>query len=345
MQLFRTHYDSAVSAPYLSPEAFIVYAVSASQELGWTIAYASPSGIIAKPPGNAGTPMQEVVVRKTRQGYVVKSANRDNTLRDWGMAEQQVRAMKDAIALQMTGLQPEEIIYRYDIILPHLQMQDDQLEEQRYALAHPKDAWWSFLKPVRGYTATPLVLMLNVLVFLLMVGFGASPLEPTSRQIFNWGGNWGTATLNGDWWRLLSCAFVHIGIVHLVMNMIALLYVGAFLEPLIGTRRFLFAYTITAVAGSLLGSLVHPDTISAGASGAIFGMFGVLLSLLTTKLIPAEIRRRLLLLMGYYVVYNLLYGLKDGIDNAAHIGGLLSGLAIGYLFYPALKKAQGALTT
>jgi len=345
MQLFRTHYDSAVSAPYLSPEAFIVYAVSASQELGWTIAYVSPSGIMARPPGNTGAPMQEVVVRKTQPGYVVKSGNRDNTLWHWGTAEKQVRAMKDAIAAQIAILSPEEIAYRYDIILPHLHTQDDQLEERRYVLDHPKDAWWSFLKPVRGYAATPIILVLNVLVFLLMTGFGASPLEPTSHQIFNWGGNWGTATLNGDWWRLLSCAFVHIGIVHLAMNMIALLYVGAFLEPLIGTRKFLIAYMVTAVGGSLLGSLVHPDIISAGASGAIFGMFGVLLSLLTTKLIPADIRKRLLLLMGYYVVYNLLYGLKEGIDNAAHIGGLLSGLVIGYLFYPALKKAHRALTT
>jgi len=339
MQLFRTHYDSAVSAPYLTPEAFIVYAVSASQELGWTIAYVSPSGIITKPQENASANSQEVVVRKTARGYVVKSANRDNTLRDWGMAEKYVRAMKDALAAQMAMLSAEEIAYRYDIIFPHLHTADDKLEERRYDLENRKDSWWSFLKPVKGYRATPTILMLNVLVFLLMVGSGISPIEPSARQVFNWGGNWGTATMNGDWWRLLSCAFVHIGFVHLFMNMIALVYVGAFLEPFIGTGRFVTAYLITAVTGSLLGSIIHPDTISAGASGAIFGMFGVLISLLTTRLIPPDIRKRLLLLMGFYVVYNLLYGLREGIDNAAHIGGLLGGIAIGYLLYPALTAA------
>ncbi|HRO43383.1 MAG TPA: rhomboid family intramembrane serine protease, partial [Flavipsychrobacter sp.] len=314
MQLFRTHYDSTVSAPYLAPEAFIVYVVSASQELGWTTKYVSPSGIIAKPQGSITANTQEVVVRKTKRGYVIKSENSDNSLRDWGMAEKHVRTMKDAIAGQIAILSAEEIAYRYEIIFPHLQTQDDKLEERRYELEHKKDGWWSFLKPVRGYSVTPVVLMINVLVFLLMVAFGASPIEPSARQVFDWGGNWGTATMNGDWWRLVTAAFVHIGFVHLFMNMAALVYIGAFLEPLIGTGKFVSAYLITAVAGSLLGSVIHPDTISAGASGAIFGMFGVLLSLLTTKLIPADIRKRLLLLMGFYVVYNLLYGMKEGVD-------------------------------
>ncbi len=340
MQLFRTHYDSIVSAPYLSQEAFIVYVVSASQELGWMIQYISPSGIIAVPPGNSAGSVQEVEVRKTRQGYVVKSANRDNTLRDWGLAEKQVRTLKDAMRTQTVALSQEEIAYRYEIIQPHLNTQDDKLEERRYELEHPKEGWWSFLKPVKGYTATPVVLMLNVLVFLLMAGSGISLIEPTARQIFDWGGNWGAASMGGQWWRLVTAAFVHIGFVHLFMNMAALVYAGAFLEPLIGTTRFVIAYLITAVAGSLLGSVMHPDIISAGASGAIFGLFGVLLALLTTSLIPPDIRRRLLLLMGFYVIYNLLSGMKEGIDNAAHIGGLIAGMSFGYTIYPALRRVK-----
>lgn len=340
MQLFRTHYDSAVSAPYLSPEALIVYAVSAGQQLGWSFKYLSPSGVIVQPQGSVAAERHEVLVRKTKRGYVVMAANPDNTLRDWGTAEKLVRAMKDALVSQISLLTQEEIAYRYEIILPHLQTHDDKLVEERYEREHPKEGWWSFVKPVSGYRATPIILMLNVLLFVLMIANGASPVEPSARTVFEWGGNWGTATVNGDWWRLVSAAFIHIGFVHLAMNMAALVYVGAFLEPLIGTRRFVFSYLLTAVGGGLMSTYIHPDTISAGASGAIFGMFGVLLSLLTTRLIPADIRKRLLLLMGFYVVYNLLYGMKDGIDNAGHIGGLLSGFALGYLFYPALKKTR-----
>lgn len=340
MQLFRTHYDSAVSSPHLSPEALIVYAVSAGQQLGWSFKFLSPSGVVMQPQGSVAAARHEVLVRKTKRGYVVMAANPDNTLRDWGIAEKLVRAIKDTLVNQISLLTQEEIEYRYEIILPHLQTHDDILEEERYEREHPKEGWWSFAKPVRGYRATPIILMLNALLFVLMVANGASPVEPSARTVFEWGGNWGTATVNGDWWRLVSAAFIHIGFLHLAMNMAALVYVGAFLEPLIGTRRFIFSYFLTAVGGGLLSTYVHPDTVSAGASGAIFGMFGVMLSLLTTRLIPADIRKRLLLLMGFYVVYNLLYGMKDGIDNAGHIGGLLSGFALGFLFYPALKKTR-----
>jgi rhomboid protease GluP len=78
--------------------------------------------------------------------------------------------------------------------------------------------------------------------------------------------------------------------------------------------------------------------ISAGASGAIFGMYGVFLAMLTTNLIEKTARKALLISIGVFVFYNLANGMKAGIDNAAHIGGLISGLIIGYGLYPSLKK-------
>src|SRR5690606_1205960 len=83
--------------------------------------------------------------------------------------------------------------------------------------------------------------------------------------------------------------------------------------------------------------------VSAGASGAIFGLYGVFLALLTTKMIPAQIRNALLQSIGVFVVYNLVYGMKSGVDNAAHIGGLVSGLVIGYLFYFSGKNKEQSL--
>ena len=85
---------------------------------------------------------------------------------------------------------------------------------------------------------------------------------------------------------------------------------------------------------------MHENTISAGASGAIFGMYGVFLAMLTTNLIEKSRRKALLSSIAVFVGYNLLNGLKGGIDNSAHIGGLISGVAIGYSFYPGLTKAQ-----
>jgi rhomboid protease GluP len=82
---------------------------------------------------------------------------------------------------------------------------------------------------------------------------------------------------------------------------------------------------------------------SAGASGAIFGLYGLFLALLTTKLIPEKVRNGQLQSIGLFVAYNLFYGMKGGVDNAAHIGGLLSGFVIGYLYVVSIKKERQQL--
>jgi rhomboid protease GluP len=133
--------------------------------------------------------------------------------------------------------------------------------------------------------------------------------------------------------------FVHIGIIHIAFNMYALFSVGVYLEPMLGKARYIIAYLCTGVFASLTSLWWHNDaTVSAGASGAIFGMYGVFLALLTTKLIPAKVRSELLRSIGIFVVYNLVYGMKSGVDNAAHVGGLISGFIVGYIYFLSLRK-------
>jgi rhomboid protease GluP len=185
------------------------------------------------------------------------------------------------------------------------------------------------------------LIAINVVVFLIMAISGVSLVSPTGPDIINWGGNYGPFTKNGDWWRLISCMFVHVGIVHLLFNMYALLTVGVFLEPILGKTRYLIAYFSTGVVASVVSTWWNNESIvSAGASGAVFGMYGLFLALLSSNLIPKQIRKQLLQGIAIFVGYNLLNGLKSGIDNAAHIGGLISGLVAGYLFYLAMRKEQ-----
>jgi rhomboid protease GluP len=120
--------------------------------------------------------------------------------------------------------------------------------------------------------------------------------------------------------------------------MYALLYIGLLLEPYLGKVRFITAYLLTGIIASIASLWWHDLTISAGASGAIFGMYGVFLAMLTTNLIEKSARRALLTSIVVFVGYNLLNGMKGGIDNAAHIGGLVGGLVIGYAYVPSLKK-------
>ncbi len=166
---------------------------------------------------------------------------------------------------------------------------------------------------------------------------GVSVVQPDSGSLLFWGANYGPLTLSGEWWRLLSACFLHIGVVHLLMNMYAFLLIGAQLEPRLGSLRFSVAYFLTGIIASGISLWWHGHTISAGASGAIFGMYGVFLAMLTTDLVEKRSRKQLFASILFFVVYNLLGGLKEGVDNAAHLGGLVAGLVIGYCYVPKLR--------
>ncbi|MEO5943762.1 MAG: rhomboid family intramembrane serine protease [Ferruginibacter sp.] len=130
----------------------------------------------------------------------------------------------------------------------------------------------------------------NLLIFILMVFDGAGVMEPNSLVHIKWGSNYSVLTLSGDWWRLITNIFIHFGIIHVLFNMYALYMVGVYLEPMLGKTKYLVAYFCTGVIASLTSLWWHKEGInSAGASGAIFGMFGLFLALLTTDLIPKKI--------------------------------------------------------
>jgi rhomboid protease GluP len=151
-------------------------------------------------------------------------------------------------------------------------------------------------------TITYFLIALNVLIFLMMVISGVGIFEPLVADLLKWGGNFKPYTTGGEWWRLITCMFVHIGIIHIAFNMYALFSVGVYLEPMLGKARYLVAYLCTGVFASLTSLWWHEEPIvSAGASGAIFGLYGVFLALLTTKLIPAKVRSELLRSIGIFV--------------------------------------------
>ncbi len=235
----------------------------------------------------------------------------------------------------------EELINRNNGIDP------DPSSEPESIPASPKQTFtdkikdfFSFFNPSQGYFITPIIMYINIIIFIIMVITGVDMMEPDNESLLNWGANFRPLTLDGEWWRLITNCFLHIGIFHLLMNMYALMYIGILLEPLIGKLRFAIAYLLTGFAASLTSLWWNDLTISAGASGAIFGMYGLFLALLLTKLIDKSARKELLTSISIFVVYNLVYGLKGGIDNAAHIGGLISGLIVGFALYSGIKKPE-----
>src|SRR5271155_5688284 len=188
---------------------------------------------------------------------------------------------------------------------------------------------------------TPVIFGINVAVFLGMVLFSGNPgafLSPlqefSTQEILQWGANVGVLTLSGEWWRLLTCVFVHGYLLHIAFNMWGLWNLGQLCESLYGRWTYAAIYLICGLGASLASVAWHPNGSSVGASGAIFGLAGALITAL--KLgefsVPRSALSGTLRSLGAFVVYNLIFGfVLPGVDNTAHIGGLITGLILGAL--------------
>ncbi|HEX9111484.1 MAG TPA: rhomboid family intramembrane serine protease [Terriglobales bacterium] len=175
---------------------------------------------------------------------------------------------------------------------------------------------------------------INVAVFVAMALAGVSITDPTGQELVRWGANFGPYTMGGQWWRLLSCVFLHIGIIHIGFNMWCLWDLGRLAESLYGHWTFGAVYLITGVAASVTSLAWHPTGLSAGASGAIFGIAGALIAsfYLGEFSLPRAAVAGTLRSVVMFAGYNLVFGAISGrTDNAAHVGGLVSGLILGAL--------------
>jgi len=174
---------------------------------------------------------------------------------------------------------------------------------------------------------------INVAVFAAMVIRGVSPLEPKIDSLIAWGANFGPRTIaHGEWWRLVTSMFLHIGLLHIAFNMFVLWQAGPFVERLLGNAGFLLVYMVSGIAGAFASLTWHPLVVSAGASGAIFGLYGALLGflLLRRDSVPAQVLTPIIRSAVVFIGYNIVFGfIHAGTDIAAHMGGLAAGFACG----------------
>ena len=336
---FTPNYSQDLGLDGLTPAQFLAACVTTIRSLDWDIHYVSDSGLIALTSKGMFKRKQQVSVRIENDIATLKSESMGSEMMDWGRNRKNIELFIARIAEIRNSVLPEQLDQTYEELKPRLVPRENDV------LSNPptttKQQWGDFLSlfvPRKGYFITPLLVDINIAVFMLMAHSGASPFSPDIQTLLNWGANVRSLTLDGQWWRIITCCFVHIGIFHLLLNMYALLYIGVLLEPQLGRGRFATAYLLTGIMASVASLYWHENTVSAGASGAIFGMYGVFLALLTTSLIKKTSRNALLISIGIFVGYNLLYGMRGGVDNAAHVGGLVSGMIIGYLYYPGLRK-------
>jgi membrane associated rhomboid family serine protease/cytochrome c-type biogenesis protein CcmH/NrfG len=188
-------------------------------------------------------------------------------------------------------------------------------------------------------SVTHVIFGINAAVFLGMVlgsgdpaGFANPMHQFPIQESIQWGANAGELTLAGEWWRLLTNVFVHGSLLHIGFNMWCLWNLGELCESLYGRWTYAAIYLICGVGASLASVAWHPGVPSVGASGAIFGLAGALIAAfkLGEFSVPRSALSGTLRSLGAFVFYNLIFGFAlPGIDNTAHIGGLITGLIVG----------------
>jgi len=193
------------------------------------------------------------------------------------------------------------------------------------------------------FYVTPALITANVAYFAIAVLQGVSPIQPERRELLDLGAIYGPFVFDGEWWRLTSANFVHIGFLHLFFNMWCLWSLGNAAERMFGNLTFLLIYLFSGIGGSLASLAWHPAVLSAGASGAVFGIAGALVSMLYFGhiLVPRQVVRELLSSLAFFVGFNLLLGsVLEGVDNAGHVGGLVVGLGLGAALHRSLPSGR-----
>lgn len=201
----------------------------------------------------------------------------------------------------------------------------------------------------REYPSTILLITLCVVLFLIQIATGVDASNPSTKDLLNWGANAMPLSLGDEPYRIFSSLVLHIGLLHLMLNMYALYYFGQVAERMIGSINLLILFVLSGTGGNLLGNFMDLQTvlngenigINAGASGGIMGIGASLLVIALTK---TPINQIILSFKSLFFVMaiNLGYGfLVSGIDNAGHIGGAITGvlLGFGYVLNYGLQKS------
>lgn len=197
------------------------------------------------------------------------------------------------------------------------------------------------LKIFQTSKVTGFLLVINVAIFIIMTLAGGSQ---NNLNLVRFGAMVKTLIANGDWWRLFTASFIHIGFFHLVFNMYFLYNIGPLFERLYGSRNYLIIYLLAGIMGNLLSfAFGNVNTISAGASTSLYGLFGLALGIMLNYRDDAMLKSFGASFLSIIVI-NVIYSLiSPGIGILGHLGGLLAGVILAGIF-PVLNRSLATNT-
>ncbi|TWI99889.1 rhomboid protease GluP [Mucilaginibacter frigoritolerans] len=323
---------------------YLTLLYQAMLNMGWDIGYFDHDGIIAYTKISWESYSEEISARLKDNIIVIKSecVGYQGLFTDYGKNNKNLELLLGEISYAEFHLQQNLEQTTQELINGIPEKQFLNLEDPPMAGKEQLRGFFSPIIPRKKYVITPLLVIVNTIVFILTsVAFVLLPKllfknnisDDTSEKIYMLlGFNSRTHVLNGEIWRLLTSVFLHFSWLHLVLNMIVLVYVGSLIEYKLGKWNFLLMFLFTGIISSMFSVMWHFTEISAGASGAIFGLFGILLALLSTNFYERSARKALLISTAITVGINII-PVGEGIDHAAHFGGLISGYILGWIAY------------
>ncbi|CAM3998308.1 rhomboid family intramembrane serine protease [Catellicoccus marimammalium] len=154
--------------------------------------------------------------------------------------------------------------------------------------------------------------------------------------LLTFGAEWGPLVHQGQWWRLITAMFVHIGFAHLFLNLLTLYFIGPELEFYLGKIRYLLLYLLCGIGGNVVSLFFDGNAISAGCSTALFGLFGYYIVQAKRSSSPwmRELGRQYFVFIAMNIIFNLF---DSNVSLSGHLGGLLSGVLLGFILSPKKK--------
>jgi rhomboid protease GluP len=184
---------------------------------------------------------------------------------------------------------------------------------------------------------------INLVIFVVMEVMGGSE---NARNLIRFGANYAPLVSGGDYWRLFTANFLHIGVLHLLVNSYALYVLGREVETVYGPTRFAVIYLLSGISGAIF-SYMLTQGLSAGASTSLFGLFGALaVYFYKQRQLLGDLGRQRLMNLGLTLVINVIIGLSPGssIDNWGHVGGAIGGAILAWFLCPTYALANPVVT-
>ena len=327
---------------------YLTLAYHAMVSRGWHVGYFDHDGIIAYTNISWPSYSEEVSARVKDNSVVIKSecVGYQGIFTDYGKNQQNLDRLLDEIIYIEFHLKETLEESTQELIDSIPEKQFLSLDDPPMAGKEQLRGFFSPIIPQKKYFVTPILVILNTLVYLATaLSFGILPAVLSERQFhlspgetvrdklyLLFGYNHRTEVLNGQVWRLVTSIFQHFFFAHLFFNMVALVYIGSLIECKLGRWNYLLMFLFTGIIASTASVAFHYTEISAGASGAIFGLFGILLALLSTDFYERSARTALLISTAIFVGFNII-PVGEGVDHAAHFGGVISGYIFGWIAY------------